>query len=122
MIEFKKKESSSIPPEVTSREIVKKEDVLYFFEQLCKKDVEEYMTFKKNSFKNQNLDIIKDFLNKFENFMKDENSNKDNKEIINIIFNNIKNNIKVLEQLEMIPKENKNNAFFTSFISSRLFS
>ena len=122
MIEFKKKESSSIPPEVTSREIVKKEDVLYFFEQLCKKDVEEYMVFKKNSFKNQNLDIIKDFLNKFENFMKDENSNKDNKEIINIIFNNIKNNIKVLEQLEMIPKENKNNAFFTSFISSRLFS
>ena len=122
MIEFEKKESSSIPPEVTSREIVKKEDVLYFFEQLCKKDVEEYMVFKKNSFKNQNLDIIKDFLNKLENFIKDENSNKDNKEIINIIFNSIKNNIKVLEQLEMIPKENKNNAFFTSFISSRLFS
>jgi hypothetical protein len=122
MIEFKKTESSSIPPEVTSREIVKKEDVLYFFEQLCKKDVEEYMVFKKNSFKNQNLDIIKDFLNKFENFVKDENSNKDNKEIINIVFNSIKNNIKVLEQLEMVPKENKNKAFFTSFISSRLFS
>ncbi len=122
MIEFKKTESSSIPPEVTSRELVKKEDILYFFEQLCKKDVEEYMVFKKNSFKNQNLDIIKDFLNKLENFIKDENSNKDNKEIINIIFNSIKNNVKVLEQLEMIPKENKNNAFFTSFISSRLFS
>jgi len=121
MIEFKKTDSSSIPPEITSREIVKNEDVLYFFEQLCKKNVEDYMVFKKNSFKNQNLDIIKDFLNKFENFIKDESSNKDNKEVVNIIFNNIKNNIKILEHLEMLPKDNKNKAFLLSFVSSRLF-
>jgi hypothetical protein len=122
MIDFKKNENTSILPENCSREMPKKEDVLYFFEQLCKKNVEEYMIFKKNSFKNQNLELIKDFFNKFENYIKDENTNKDNKEVISIVFNNIKNSVKMLEYLEMIPNENKNKAFIMSFISSRLFS
>jgi hypothetical protein len=122
MIDFKKNENTSILPENSSREMPKKEDVVYFLEQLCKNNVDEYMIFKKNSFKNQNLELIKDFFNKFENYIKDENSNNDNKEVISTVFNNIKNNIKILEYLEMIPKENKNRAFIMSFISSRLFS
>lgn len=122
MIDFKETKNNSIPPENTSKKLPEKEDVANFFEQFCKKNVEEYLIFKKNSFKNQNLEILKDFFNKLENYIKDENLNNDKKEIIAILFNNIRNNMKILEFLELIPKENKNEAFIISFISSRLFS
>lgn len=122
MIDFEKKEGSPIPPISTEIKLPEKDQVALFFENFCKSDVEQYSIFKKNSFKNLNMDVLKDFLNKLESFIKDENVKNDNKEVINIVFQNIRNNMKVLEFLNMIPNENKNKAFLASFISSRLLS
>ena len=121
MIEFDTKTSTSIPPEGNKTPVLKKEDISYFFENHFKKDVDEFLIYKKNNFKSPNKELLFDFLNKFENFIKTENT-EDNNQIIHLIFENIKNCFKIIENKELIPDNKKMIPFFVSFIISKFFS
>jgi hypothetical protein len=121
MIDFKKREGSDIPPEDTKTKIPSKEEVQRFFEEHFKKNVDEYVIYKKNQFKNPNKEIIKDLMYKLESFIKSESS-EENGELIKLIFSNIQNNIQILINQNLLPKNEKNVSFLTSFLSSKFFS
>jgi hypothetical protein len=121
MIEFEEIQSP-IPPENTQTLLPKKEDVKLFFDSHFKKNFEEYLVYKKNQFNNPNKEILKDFVSKFENFIKQENKKDENNQIINLIFQNISNNIKLLEEQKCLPDNDKIMAFLTSFTISKFFS
>lgn len=121
MIEFDTKTSTSIPPEGERAPMITKEDILLFFDNHFKKDVDEFLIYKKNNFKSPNKELLMDFLNKFENFIKTENT-EENNQIIHLIFENIKNCFKIIETKELIPENKKMMPFFVSFIISKFFS
>lgn len=121
MIEFEEKKSS-IPPEGTDVNLPDKKSVKLFFENHFKKNIEEYLVYKKNQYNNPNKEILKDFVSKFENFVKQENTNTENDTFINLIFQNIETSIKLLEQQNCLPNNEKSMAFFTSFMISKFFS
>jgi hypothetical protein len=118
MIEFDIKTSTSIPPEGDRSPVIKYEDISFYFENLFKRDIEEFLIYKKNNFKNPNKELLFDFLNKFENFIKTENGENDN-HIIHLVFENIKNCFKIIENKELIPNNKKMMPFFVSFIISK---
>jgi hypothetical protein len=122
MIEFDQKLGSEIPPEDSRIKIPEEEEVKKFFENFFKKNVDEFLIYKKNQFKNPNKEVMNDFINKFEGFIKGENKNADLDNFINIVFKSINNNIKMLEDRKCIPDNKKILAFFTSFIISKFFS
>ena len=121
MIEFDKKEGTSIPPESTEKPLPTKEDVQRFFDAHFKKDVDDYLIYKKNQFKSPNVEIIKDFNSKLESFIKSE-SKDDKQNFINLIFKNIAINIKMLEETSTLPDDKKVRAFLFSFLVSKFFS
>jgi hypothetical protein len=91
-------------------------------EDYFKKNVEEYLIYKKNQFKNPNKEIVKDFFVKFESFVKDDNKNDDLNQMIKLLFENIICNIKILNDRGCLPENNKIKSFFISFIISKFFS
>jgi hypothetical protein len=119
MIEFEEKKGSTISPEDSEIELPSSQKVELFFENHFKKNVDEYLIFKKNQFKNPNKEIIKDFIIKFEGFVKDDN--KDMAQLVDLVFNNILNNIKILEEMKCLPDNKKMLSFFVSFIISKFF-
>ena len=121
MIDFDTKISTSIPPEGIATSLLKKEDILSFFENHFKKDVDEYLIYKKTNFKSPNKELLFDFLNKFENFIKTENK-EDNNQSIHLIFENVRNCFKIIENDELIPENKKMVSFFVSFMISKFFS
>lgn len=122
MIDFDKKIGSEIPPEDSRIKIPEEQEVKVFFENFFKKNVDEFLIYKKNQFKNPNKEILNDFVNKFESFIKDENKNPEMDSFINLVFKNIYNSIKILEDRKCIPDNKKSLSFFTSFILSKFFS
>lgn len=122
MIDFNKNQGSGIPPVSTDIKIPSKEEVVLFFENFCKKDLEAYLIYKKNNFKSSSMETFKDFFNKLEIFIRDENNKNENKEVLKYVFDIINSNLKLLEHLQLVPSENKTKAFLTSFISSKLLS
>ncbi len=122
MIEFDKIVGSEIPPEDNRTNIPKDNEVKAFFENHFKKDVDEFLIYKKNQFKNPNKEILNDFINKLESFIKSETKDADTHNFISLIFKNISNNMKMLEERKCIPENKKNLSFFTSFIISKFFS
>jgi hypothetical protein len=122
MIEFDVQKNSGIPPESTSLNLPKKEDILLFFENHFKKNVDQYMIYKKNQFKSPNKDIIDDFIGKLENFVKGENKDEEKQQTINLIMENFKNSLKLLKECNSLPDNDKFNAFFVSFVLSKVFS
>jgi hypothetical protein len=122
MIEFEEKKGSAISPEDTGVKLPSSEEVELFFEDYFKKNVEEYLIYKKNQFKNPNKEIVKDFFVKFESFVKEENKNDDLNQMIKLLFENIMCNIKILNDRECLPDNKKIMSFFMSFIISKFFS
>ena len=121
MIEFDKKEGTSIPAESTEKPLPTKEDVQRFFEMSFKKDVDDYLIYKKNQFRSPNVEIIKDFISKLESFVKNEV--KDEKQnFVDLVFKNIEINIKMLEKTDILPDDKKMRAFLFSFLISKFFS
>ena len=118
MIEFDIKTSTSIPPEGDRSPMIKQEDISSYFENHFKRDIEEFLIYKKNNFKTPNKELLFDFLNKFENFIKTENVESDN-QIIHLIFENIKNCFKIIENKELMPDNKKMMPFFVAFIISK---
>ena len=80
------------------------------------------MIYKKNQFKNPNREVLMDFLNKFESFLKSENQKEENDQIIDLAFQNIKNSFKILEESKKTIDNEKTMAFFVSFIISKFLS
>lgn len=122
MIEFDIQKNSGIPPESTSLNLPKKEDILLYFENFFKKNVDQYMIYKKNQFKSPNKDIMDDFISKLENFVKGENKDEEKHQTINLIMENFKNSLKLLKESKSLPDNEKFNAFFVSFVLSKVFS
>lgn len=122
MIEFEEKKGSSISPENTGIEIPSSEEVKIFFEEHFKKNIEEYLIYKKNQFKNPNKEIVKDFFVKFESFVKSENKNEDLNQTIKLLFENMMSVIKILNDRGCLPDDRKIMSFFMSFITSKFFS
>jgi hypothetical protein len=122
MIEFEEKKGSPISPEDTGVKLPSTQEVELFFEDYFKKNVEEYLIYKKNQFKNPNKEIVKDFFVKFESFVKDENKNDDLNQMIKLLFENIICNIKILNDRGCLPENKKIMSFFISFITSKFFS
>jgi K+/H+ antiporter YhaU regulatory subunit KhtT len=121
MIEFDISKNTSILPEGSEKFLPKKEDIEYFFENYFKKDVDSYLIYKKNSFKTPNREVLFEFLNKFESFIKSEN-NEDNNQNVHLIFENISNCFKILENNKMLPEEKKMMSFFISFVISKFLA
>ncbi len=122
MIEFEKKVGSEIPPEDAKKNLPSEEDVKNFFEVFFKKDVDQFLIYKKNQFKNPNKDVLNDFIVKLESFIKEDIKNDEFGNIINLIFKNISNDLKILDGIKCVP-ENKNVlSFFVSFAISKFFS
>lgn len=122
MIEFEEKKGSNISPEDTGVNLPTSKEVELFFENYFKKNVDEYLIYKKNNFKNPNKELIKDFIIKFENFVKTENKEKDMGQLIDLLFNNMLNNIKILEDAKCLPDDKRLMSFFVSFVISKFFS
>lgn len=122
MIEFDIQKNSGIPPESSAMNLPKKEDILLYFENHFKKNVDQYMIYKKNQFKSPNRDIIDDFIGKLENFVKGENKDEDKQQTINLIMENFKNSLKLLKECKSLPDNDKFNAFFVSFVLSKILS
>jgi len=80
------------------------------------------MIYKKNQFKNPNREVLMDFLNKFESFLKSENQKEENDQIIDLAFQNVKNSFKILEESKKTIDNEKTMAFFVSFIISKFLS
>lgn len=121
MIEFEQREGSNIPPETTEASLPSKEDVQKFFESYFKKNVEDYLIYKKNQFKNPTTDIIVDLISKMESFIKSQvPAEKQN--IANLVFKNIQNDFKILEETSTLPSNDKMKAFVFSFLVSKFFS
>jgi len=122
MIEFDSIKGSDISPEGDNVRIPSEKEVELFFEMHFKKNVEDYLIYKKNKFKNPNKEILKDFVSKLENFIKDENKNDDNSYLIDLLFTNIQTNIKILDNLKCLPDNKKILSFLTSFTASKFFT
>jgi hypothetical protein len=122
MIEFEQKKGSEIPPEDSRVNIPEEEEVKKFFELFFKKNVDEFLIYKKNQFKNPNKEVLIDFINKLESFIKDENKNAEVETFLNLTFKNIHNTIKMLDEMKCIPDNKKVLSFFTSFMVSKFFS
>ena len=122
MIEFDSIKGSDISPEGDNVRIPSEKEVELFFEMHFKKNVEDYLIYKKNKFKNPNKEILKDFVSKLENFIKDENKNNDNSYLIDLLFTNIQTNIKILDNLKCLPDNKKILSFLTSFTVSKFFT
>lgn len=121
MIDFEIKQGSQIPPESTEIKLPNKEEVQKFFEIYFKKNVDDYLIYKKNQFKSSSIDTIKDFISKLENFVKSEApENKQN--FVNLVFKNIETNIKLLEDSSILPDDKKMRAFVFSFLVSKFFA
>lgn len=121
MIEFENKQGSSIPPESTETTLPKKEEVQKFFEAYFKKDLENYLIYKKNQFKNPTTEIIHDFISKLESFVKSE-AVEEKQNFVNLVFKNIETNIKLLEESSALPNDKKMRAFVFSFLASKFLS
>lgn len=122
MIEFEEKKGSLISPENSQIKLPSTQEVELFFEDYFKKNVDEYLIYKKNQFKNPNKEIIKDFFIKFESFIKDENKNSESNQIIKLLFESMMCSIKILNDRECLPENKKVMSFFVSFIISKFFS
>ncbi len=122
MIDFDKKIGSEIPPEDSLLKIPEEREVKLFFENYFKKNVDEFLIYKKNQFKNPNKEVLNDFVSKFESFIKSENKDTEMDGFINLVFKNIHNSLKLLEDRKCIPDNKKTLSFFTSFILSKFFS
>jgi hypothetical protein len=121
MIEFENKQASAIPPETTESTLPSKEEVQRFFEAFFKKDVDDYLIYKKNQFKNPTTEVIDDFISKLESFVKTETpENKQN--FVNLVFKNMRTNIKLLEESSALPNDKKMRAFVFSFLVSKFLS
>lgn len=121
MIEFENKQASSIPPETTETTLPSKEEVQRFFEAFFKKDVDDYLIYKKNQFKNPTTEIIHDFISKLESFVKSEVS-EDKQNFVDLVFKNMRTNIKLLEGSSTLPNDKKMRAFVFSFLASKFLS
>jgi hypothetical protein len=121
MIEFDKEHGSTIPPESTETTLPNKEDVQRFFESHFKKDLDDYLIYKKNQFKNPTTETISDFISKLNDFIKSE-APEDKQNLINLVFKNIQTNIKLLEETSTFPNDKKIKAFVFSFLVSKFFS
>jgi hypothetical protein len=122
MIEFSEIKGSGISPENTELNLPDSKAVKLFFESKFKKNVDQYMIYKKNQFNNPNKEILMDFLSKFESFFKSENMKEENDQIIDLVFQNIKNSFKILEESKKNIDNEKVTAFFVSFIISKFLS
>jgi hypothetical protein len=122
MIEFDIQKNSGIAPEKTEADLPKADDVKLFFECHFKKNVDQYMIFKKNQFKNPNKEFMNDFINKLESFVKQDNKDEVKHQSINLTFDIIKNSIKLLSESNSLPDNDKVKAFFVSFVLSKFFS
>ena len=122
MIEFEEVKGSNISPETSEASLPDDNTVKLFFESKFKKNVDQYMIYKKNQFKNPNREVLMDFLNKFESFLKSENQKEENDQIIDLAFQNIKNSFKILEESKKTIDNEKTMAFFVSFIISKFLS
>ena len=122
MIEFNEIKNSGISPENTEANLPDSKAVKLFFESKFKKNVDQYMIYKKNQFNNPNKEVLMDFLNKFESFLKSENMKEENDQIIDLAFQNIKNSFKILEESKKSIDNEKVMAFFVSFITSKFLS
>jgi hypothetical protein len=120
MIEFEKKEGSEILPEGKKITPFSENDVIIFFEEYFKKSVDTYNIYKKNKFNNPTKDVLDDLNVKLESFLKDQN--KEDGEILTLIFKNIECNFKILKKMNLIPDNEKNQTFLLSFIISKFFS
>lgn len=121
MIDFEQKSGSSIPPEPTETKLPTEKEVLEFFDAYFKKDVDNFLIYKKNKFKSLNTEIVKDFFSKFESFVRSE-CKEDKGEIIKLIFSNFTNSLRLLETQEILPNDKKMICFFMSFVLSKFFS
>ncbi len=121
MIEFEKRAGSNIPPETTESSLPSKEDVMKFFENHFKKNVDDYLIYKKNQFKSPSTDVIPDFVSKLEAFIKSQ-APEDKQNVVTLIFKNIQNDIKMLEETSTLPPNDKMKAFVFSFLVSKFFS
>ena len=122
MIEFDKVNGSDINPEGDNTYVPSEKEVKLFFEKHFKKNVDEYLIYKKNQFKNPNKETLKDFLNKLENFIKVENVKEEHGQLIDLLFNNIHSNIKIMENAGCLPDNKKILSFLTSFTVSKFFT
>jgi hypothetical protein len=122
MIEFNEIKGSIISPENTEANLPDSKTVKLFFESKFKKNVDQYMIYKKNQFNNPNKEVLMDFLSKFESFLKSENMKEDSDQIIDLAFQNIKNSFKILEESKKSIDNEKVMAFFASFIISKFLS
>ena len=122
MIDFETKIGSSITPVDENIKLPSKDEVKLFFENFFKKNVEEFLIYKKSQFRNPNKEVLNDFVSKFESFIKQQNNNEDLQVLIKLTFDNINNSLKVLEDRQCIPDNQKMLAFFISFIISKFFN
>jgi hypothetical protein len=122
MIEFNEIKNTGISPENTEADLPNSKSVKLFFESKFKKNVDQYMIYKKNQFNNPNKEVLMDFLSKFESFLKSENMKEDGDQIIDLAFQNIKNSFKILEESKKSIDNEKVMAFFVSFITSKFLS
>ena len=121
MIDFDIKQGSQIPPESTEMSLPNKEEVKKFFEAYFKKDVDDYLIYKKNQFKSSSIDTIKDFISKLENFIKSE-APENEQNFVDLVFKNMETDIKLLEDASILPDDKKMRAFVLSFLVSKFFS
>ncbi len=122
MIEFDVHKNTGIGPERSEADLPKADDIKFFFESHFKKNVDQYMIFKKNQFKNPNKEFMNDFINKLESFIKQENKDEAKQQSINLTFDILKNSIKLLMESNSLPDNDKVKAFFVSFVLSKFFS
>jgi hypothetical protein len=121
MIDFDTKIGSTIAPVDESGKLPSEDEVRLFFENFFKKNVEDFLIYKKNQFKNPNKEVLSDFISKFESFVKQQNNNEDLHVLIQLTFFNINNSLKVLQDRKCVPDNQKILAFFVSFIISKIF-
>lgn len=122
MIEFKEHNNSAIRPEGDVNKIPKKEEIKAFFDDYFKNNVDQFLVYKKNQFKNPNRDILDDFLLKIDDFIKNENKDEENKQMVSLIFQNLKCSFELLKECKALPNNEKMIAFFISFMVSKIFS
>lgn len=121
MIEYNEIKGTDIPPESSEKPLPSKEEVLRYFESFFKKDVDTYMIYKKNNFNNKISDVLKDFILKLENLIKEQNKKEEMRENINLLFSNIENSLKILGNEGLIPDDKKIISFLVSYSLSKFF-